>query len=135
MKVKDAMIRHPSALQASATLAEAAEQMQRRKVRALPVAEGERLMGIITQRDLVFAAEGSGSPEEAPRVGDAVRSEVAACHEDDDLDETLALMSPGGIRRMLVLDPGGKVSGILSLHQLGQPAGEELPEDELGAEG
>lgn len=132
MKVKQAMTPHPSAIQAGATLAEAAEEMQRRHARSLPVAEGDRLMGIITQRDLVFAAEGAETPEEAPRVRDAVRSEVAVCHEDDSLEQTLALMAPGGIRRMLVLDARGKVVGILSMNGLGK-LGEESAE-ELGAE-
>jgi len=136
MKVKDAMIRHPGPIQASATLAEAVDEMQRRNARSLPVAEGDRLVGIITQRDLVFAAEGSDSPEDAPRVADAVRSEVAIASEDDDLDKTLAMMTPGGIRRMLVIDAAGKVTGILSITQLGHADGQEPAEeeDELGAE-
>jgi len=130
MKVKDAMIRHPGPIQANATLSEAVAEMQRRKTRSLPVANGERLLGIITQRDLIFAAEGSDSPEEAPRVEDAVRSEVAIASEDDELDKTLALMMPGGIRRMLVINASGKVTGILSINQLGNTNGGDVAEDD-----
>jgi CBS domain-containing protein len=133
MKVKEVMTPHPSAIQASASLADAAEEMRRRNSRSLPVAEGERLVGIISQRDLVFAAEGTDNPEQAPHVSDAVRSEVAVCNEEDDLDQTLALMAPGGIRRMLVLNADGKLTGILSLNQLGEP-GEELADEEMGME-
>jgi CBS domain-containing protein len=122
MQVKDIMTPQHEALQASATLLEAAKEMDRRGVSALPIAEGDRLVGILSERDLVLGAVADEDDPKEYRVADVLRPETPWCREHDDLSEVVARMVGDGFRRILVLGEGERLVGVLSLDEALQAA-------------
>ena len=84
---------------------------------ALPVGENDRLVGMITDRDIAIRAVACGLGPEA-KVGEAMTREVRYCFEDDNLDEVLEQMSEQQIRRMPVLSREKRLVGIVSLSDL-----------------
>jgi CBS domain-containing protein len=99
----------------SASLAEAAAAMRRYQVGSLLVVEdgtgSTHPVGIVTDRDLAL----QGFASEATTVADAMTPVLATVREDADIHEALETMRAHGVRRLVVLSPGGQVSGILSI--------------------
>ena len=75
---------------------------------------GGRPSGILTDRDLVLKVMATGSSPEAVCVANVMTSDVATCRHDDDLFEAARLMRWHGVRRLPVLDPKGKVIGLVT---------------------
>ena len=98
-----------------ARLSDAAKQMAQRGVGAVLVLEGERLMGILTERDLLKAVAG-GLTEEA-RVSDWMTRRPETVEPDETTDHAAALMIHGGFRHLPVVE-GDRPVGILSIRDL-----------------
>jgi len=86
-------------------------------VGALPVGENDRLVGILTDRDIAVCAIAQGKGADA-KVRDAMTSEICYCFEDEDAEHVLANMGDNKVRRMPVLDQNKRLCGILSLSDL-----------------
>ena len=97
------------------TLAEAAEHMVARGVGAVLVMEGDRLDGILTERDILKAVAVGGT--ESARVRDWMTRSPETIEASDDTGHAAALMIHGGFRHLPVLD-GGAVAGIVSIRDL-----------------
>ncbi len=113
--VADHMTRELLTIEPEATLAEAAKRMAARGVGAVVVLEGERLAGILTERDLLKAVA-AGSHESA-RVSQWMTRHPETIEPNDDTDHAAALMIHGGFRHLPVVDEGRTV-GILSIRDL-----------------
>ena len=113
--VADHMTRELLTIEPDATLAEAAKRMAARGVGAVVVLEGERLAGILTERDLLKAVA-AGSQESA-RVSQWMTRHPETIEPNDDTDHAAALMIHGGFRHLPVVDEGRTV-GILSIRDL-----------------
>ena len=98
-----------------ARLAEAARRMAQRGVGAVLVLEGERLAGILTERDLLKAVA-AGFTEEA-RVSEWMTRQPETVEPDETTDQAASLMIHGGFRHLPVVE-GGRVIGILSIRDL-----------------
>jgi CBS domain-containing protein len=98
-----------------ARLAEAARRMAQRGVGAVLVLEGERLAGILTERDLLKAVAG-GFTEDA-RVSEWMTRQPETVEPDETTDQAASLMIHGGFRHLPVVD-GGRAIGILSIRDL-----------------
>jgi signal-transduction protein with cAMP-binding, CBS, and nucleotidyltransferase domain len=91
----------------------------------LPVTEGDgaqRLVGMITDRDICMAAYFAGRPLHEIRVADAMTREVCACNPGDDLSEARAIMREAAVRRLPVIDASEQPIGLLSLADLAREA-------------
>lgn len=118
MLVKDAMTRRPETIGPGETLAAAARTMRAAGIGALPVCEGERLVGMITDRDIVVRAVAAGEDPRQALVRGAMTPQVLSCAEDEDLEKAATLMDEHAVRRMPVVDAFGALVGMLSVDDL-----------------
>lgn len=115
MRVRDVMSRRVETIGPDETLRAAARRMKERDVGALVVCEDERPVGILTDRDLVVRAVAAGIDPAGAEVRRAMTPQVLACAEDDPLDEAALRMSRGAVRRLVVVDAGQRLVGVLSV--------------------
>lgn len=118
MKVQDVMTREPEVISPDKTVQEAAEKMKALNVGMLPVLQGDRLVGMITDRDITVRATVSGADPRTIRVLDALTPEVIYCFEDQDVSEAAQLMKDNQIRRVAVLNHDKVLVGMVSLADL-----------------
>jgi CBS domain-containing protein len=95
-------------------------------VGALPVVIADKVVGMITDRDVVVRVVAKGLDPEKSHVSDAITEGVEFCNETDDVADMARLMEKKQIRHVVVKDKNGGVSGIVSLGDLAQTAKHEL---------
>jgi CBS domain-containing protein len=100
------------------TLRRAARLMQELDVGALPVCDGERLLGMLTDRDITVRGVAEGLDPEEACVSDVMTEGVEFCTEDQDSAEVMRLMGDRQVRRLPVVDRDQKLVGIVSLADL-----------------
>ena len=118
MLVKDAMTRRPETIGPGEPLTAAARAMRAAGVGALPVCEGERLVGMITARDIVVRSVAAGEDPRTALVRGAMTPQVLSCVEDEELERAATLMDEHAVRRMPVVDAFGALVGIVSVDDL-----------------
>jgi CBS domain-containing protein len=114
MKVNEAMTREVRITSPEATVQRAASMMAELDVGALPVADDERLVGMITDRDIAIRGVAGGRGPEA-KVQEVMTVEVMYCFDDQDLDEVARNMAELQVRRLPVVNRQKRLVGILSL--------------------
>lgn len=114
MRVSDAMTANVRIANPQQTIAEAARMMAELDAGALPVGDGDRLVGMITDRDIAIRAIAAGKGPQT-LVKDVMSKEVLYCFADQDLDEVVQNMADTKVRRMPVLNRDKRLVGILSL--------------------
>jgi CBS domain-containing protein len=124
MKVRDCMTREVRIADPAETLREAATAMADVDAGFLPVGEDDRLVGIVTDRDIAIRGVAHGLPPEAP-VREVMSGEVLYCFEDDDCEEVLNNMAEIQVRRLPVVDRDKRLVGVVSITDLADN-GEEM---------
>lgn len=114
MKVHEAMTRQVCTAAPTDTLQRAAEIMAREDIGCLPVAEGDRLVGTITDRDIAVRAVAAGKAPDTP-VRSVMTPNVKYCYEDESLDDVAQNMGELQVRRLPVLNREKRLVGIVSL--------------------
>jgi CBS domain-containing protein len=115
MKVRNAMTADVCLVNPGQSLRDAAKLMSDRDIGALPVGENDRLVGMLTDRDIAVRAVAQGLGPDA-KVADAMTQEVHYCYLDDDLDDIAQRMGELQVRRMPVLSREDKrLVGVLAL--------------------
>ena len=132
MKIRDVMSKDVQVARPEDTLQNVAGRMAAGDFGFIPVADGDRLIGALTDRDIVVRAVASGAGPEA-RVLDVLSRDALVVRADDDLKVALDLMSSRQIRRLPVVDKDGRLVGVVSLGDLStrvkeRYAGEALDE-------
>jgi CBS domain-containing protein len=125
MKVKDVMTEGAECVSPSASLHEAAGKMKHLDVGSLPVCEGDRLVGMLTDRDITVRATAEAIPPGLGQVGDVMTPDIVYCFEDQDVDEAARLMKEHQIRRLVVVNRDRRLVGIVSLGDLAVETGDE----------
>ena len=98
------------------TIQRAAQLMDELNVGAIPVCEGDQLVGMITDRDITVRSVAAGQSPDQTIVGDVMSTDVRTCYSNQDIDEVLGTMGDVQIRRVPVLDEQSKqLVGIVSL--------------------
>jgi len=123
MQVKDIMTRGVEVVSPGDTLEQAARKMEELDVGPMPVCEGGRVVGMLTDRDITVRATAAGCDPRTTLVGDAMSQEVIGCREEDDVREAARLMEEKQVRRLLVTNRAGELVGIVSLGDLATGAG------------
>jgi CBS domain-containing protein len=119
MKVQDVMTAGVECTKPSATLREAARMMKNLNVGPLPVCgDNDRLVGIITDRDIAIRAVAEGDDPDATQVSAVMTPKVIYCFEDQDVREAAELMEEKQVRRLVVLNRNKRLVGIISLGDL-----------------
>ena len=101
-KVADVMTQRPRAMNPKTPLNEIAQVMESDDIGAVPLVEGERLVGIVTDRDIVVRAVAKGKDPKGMPASEVSSSELVTVHPDDDLSDALELMAKHQVRRIAV---------------------------------
>lgn len=130
MRVSEAMKRDVQIASPDQSIEEAARIMADIDAGSLPVGEGDRLVGMLTDRDIAVRAVALGKDPQTP-VRDVMTAEVKYCFDDDDTEAVARNMGEQQIRRLPVVDRDKQLVGILSLGDLatadgGRSAGDAL---------
>ena len=115
MTVKRIMSKPAGLIDPTATVAAAARKMRDEDVGCLLVGGGDRVLGVITDRDIVVRALADGRNAHREPVRNVMSSEVLCCFEDQPAEEAAAIMAEHGFRRLPVLDRRESLVGIVSL--------------------
>lgn len=115
MNVHEIMTAHARCVSPDNTLVEAAGLMREMDVGSLPVCEGDRLVGMITDRDMAIRAVALGLDPNITVVADVMSPGVAHVSADESVEQAARLMQERGIRRLPVLDRVQRLVGIVSL--------------------
>jgi CBS domain-containing protein len=118
MQLKDVMTRDVEVVHPNATLEEAAAKMDSLDIGPLPVCDGNRLVGMVTDRDITVRATAAGKDPRTTQVREVMTDNVVYCFDDDDTNEAARLMEEQQIRRLVVLDRDKRLVGIVSLGDL-----------------
>lgn len=117
MQVLDIMTTEIEVVDPDCSLREVAQKMRDFDFGAMPVCDGTRILGLITDRDLVLRAIAEGKAGDSP-VREVLQGPVFWVYEDLDLEEAHEKMKKEKIRRLIVLNRNKKLVGILSLGDL-----------------
>lgn len=119
MKVKEVMTAGPRACMPETSLAAAAAIMWENDCGALPVVNVEdKVVGMITDRDICFGATTKSRPPSEVSVGEVTTGKVYACGPEDDIHEALKIMQRARVRRLPVVANDGRLEGIVSMNDL-----------------
>jgi len=113
MKVCDAMTADVCLADPGQTIREAARMMAERDIGALPVGQDDRLVGMVTDRDIAVRAVAEGMGPDTP-ISEVMSREVMYCFDDDDLDDVAANMGNIQVRRLPVVNRDKRLVGIVS---------------------
>src|SRR5215469_3782402 len=118
MKIRDVMTRDVELIGPESTIQHAATRMAEADVGLLPVGEGERLIGMITDRDIAIRGVANGKNPTKTKVRDVMTEQVLYCFEDDEAELAAETMGELQIRRMPVVDRDKRLIGVVSLADL-----------------
>jgi CBS domain-containing protein len=116
-KCGDVMTREPACCEPGDSVQRAAQLMKTEDVGSLPIVESRttlRLVGIITDRDIVVKAVAEGRPAQTASVRDAMTQNPVTVREDDDVNRALSAMADRKVRRIPVVDADGRLCGIIA---------------------
>jgi CBS domain-containing protein len=127
MRVSEVMTRGVECTRPDAPVREAAARMKDLDVGVLPVCgDNDRLVGMLTDRDVTVRATAEGSDPGATRVRDVMTPDVIYCFDDQDVAEAARLMKEHQVRRLVVLNRDKRLIGIVSLGDLAVETGDEV---------
>jgi CBS domain-containing protein len=118
MKLTEVMSRDVVVIHPNATLEAAAARMELLNVGPLPVCDGYRLMGMLTDRDITVRATSMGRDPRTTRVQDVMTTSIVACREDDDVSKAASLMEEKQVRRLVVVNAENHMVGMVSQSDL-----------------
>lgn len=133
MVAEEWMTRSPHTVGPGDSLQAAAETMDRHEIGCILVTDDDdRLVGVITDRDICLAASREKAPLERLRIGAFMSTRARTCRPTDSLETVCELMRTHHVRRLAVVDDGGAVQGIVSLDDLAHARGQKgLSADDL----
>lgn len=120
MLVREVMSKNVKTVSPDQTLIDVAKQMRDGDFGVMPVCEGDKIVGMLTDRDIVVRAAADGADLSKTKVRDAMTDEVLTCMEDDDVNSVSQLMSDRQVRRIAVLGKNKRLLGILSIGDLAE---------------
>ncbi len=127
MKLKQIMTNNVATIHPDDTLQTAARIMRDRDVGFLPVYEGNELIGVLSDRDIVIRAAAEGMDPKVMLIRPLVTTPVVSCFEDQSIDDAARLMDKNQVRRLVILDRKTKQAvGVVSLGDLATHAGEKM---------
>ena len=133
MKIRDVMTPDVSFVEPGTSILEIARKMREGDIGSTPVIENERLVGMVTDRDIVVRAIAEGGDVRTKTARDAMSPGILYCYADDSVESVLDNMGDQQIRRLPVVDSDKRLVGVVSLGDLAlsgkrKAAGEALQE-------
>jgi CBS domain-containing protein len=133
MKVNRAMHRGAIWVSPDTPLTEIAQKMSEENIGAVPIGENDRLIGMVTDRDIVCRGVAKGKDLSGLTARDVMTKGITYCMHDNDIEEALELMQKHKIRRLPVIDQNKRMVGILSLSDVSHIASDELTAETMKA--
>ncbi|NML13379.1 CBS domain-containing protein [Azohydromonas caseinilytica] len=124
-QVMDVMTRDVRVVQPTDTIERAAQLMDELNVGVVPVCEGRKLVGMLTDRDIAVRGVAAGMDAKSSPVSEIMSGSVRCCFEDQPLEDVLDEMRDTQIRRMPVVDRQQQIVGIVSLGDLADRGSDE----------
>ncbi len=121
MKIKDIMTNEVAYVSPDTNVVQAAQLMQKHDVGSVPVCQGDQIIGMITDRDIVVRNIAHGKDPKVTPVRDVMTSQVQVVNSDMDLHQAAAIMANSQIRRLPVVD-NDRLVGIVALGDLATQA-------------
>lgn len=126
MKVRDAMHAGVTWVDPDTGVAELARMMRDEDIGSIPIGENDRLVGMVTDRDIAIKALADGQDIDSITARDVMSSPILYCRTEQDLDDAARLMESRQVRRLPVLDENKRMVGMLSLGDIASIANHEL---------
>ena len=123
--IQEAMTPNPTTVEPKTTVQEAARSMKSEDVGSLPIVDGDKLVGVITDRDLAIrvVAEGRGTDT---TVGEIASKDVVTVDPQQSIDDATRLMAEHQVRRLPVVEEDGRLVGILAQADVAQTGHDAL---------
>ena len=131
MQVSQILTRDVETIRPDTTVKEAAQRMRSMDVGSLPVCDGRRLLGMVTDRDITIRVTAEGRDAANTRVTDAMTPDVAYVFEDQDVQEAARIMQERQIRRLPVVNREKHLVGIIALGDIATTGNDRLSGDAL----
>jgi CBS domain-containing protein len=120
MKISEIMTSDPELIDPNASIREAAKRMKNEDIGALPVGENDRLIGMVTDRDIAMRGVAEDRAPESTTVRDVMSEKIFYCFEDDDIKDAARCMAENQVRRVPILNRDKRLTGIVSLADIAQ---------------
>jgi CBS domain-containing protein len=130
MKVSEVMTREVQTVSPDQPAQDAASFMLQANAGAIPVIDGERLIGMITDRDIAVRGVAKGHGPDTP-VRELMSNDIVCAQEDDNVEDVATKMSEAQVRRLPVIDQDQRLCGIVSLGDLARETNSESAHEAL----
>jgi CBS domain-containing protein len=120
MQVQEIMTRNVDLTSPNTTVRDVARTMRADNIGALPVGENDRLVGMVTDRDIVVRAVAEERAPGNTSVREVMSERVYYCFEDDDVEQAARIMAEHQVRRLPVLNRNKRLVGVVALADLGR---------------
>ena len=123
--VQELMTANPQSVSADQTIVDAARIMRDEDAGLVPVVEGDRLVGTLTDRDIAVRVVAEGRDPQSTNVREVASTDLVTIDPQQDLSEALRLMAQHQVRRLPVVEEDGRLVGILAQADVARHADEE----------
>lgn len=124
MRIADAMTPEPITVRADASATTAAKIMRDHDLGSLPVVENDRLVGFLTDRDIIVRCVANENECASASIGEIMSPDAFCCRDDQSPDDVMRMMSVKQVYRMPVIDGEDRLVGIVTLGALAERSGE-----------
>jgi CBS domain-containing protein len=112
--IKDVMTSDPCTIDADKSVAYAAKMMRDEDVGLAPIVEGDKLIGMLTDRDIAIRVVADGRDPDQVTVGEVASKQVVTIDPQQELDEALRVMAKHQVRRLPVVEEDGRLVGVVA---------------------
>lgn len=133
MKVKDVMHKGVAWAAPAQSVSEIANMMRKEDVGAIPVGDNDRLIGMVTDRDIVLRGLANGTDSQKLSARDVMSEPITYCLEDEDIEDAVRLMENKQIRRLPVINKQKRMVGMVSIGDIAAKAGPALCSETMRA--
>src|SRR4051812_5875046 len=124
-KLSEIMTSEVQVIPPTCTIKDAAKKMKELDTGALPICDGDRLLGMVTDRDIAIRAIANGYNPTQMAVKEIMSKPIAYCFDDQDVEEAVRVMEVKQIRRLVVLNRDKRLVGLVSLGDVASRAYQE----------
>ena len=123
--IQEVMTANPRTVTTAAPIADAAQVMKSEDVGVVPITDGDRLVGVITDRDVTIRVVAEGRDPQATTVGEIASRGLVSVDPQQPLDEALRLMAQHQVRRLPVVEEDGRLVGIVAQADVATEGGDD----------
>lgn len=123
--IRELMTQNPRTVSPDSTIVDAAKIMRDEDTGVVPIVEGDRLVGVLTDRDIAIRVVAEGKDVQGTRVSEIASQDLVTIDPQQDLDEALRLMAQHQVRRLPVVEEDGRLVGIVAQADVARHASAE----------